>query len=870
MKHKTRKLIVSLLILTMLISIFPTAALAADYTEWSSWSTTVPARKDGREIETRDVPVSYTMVSYTCGRSDYYRCYLKYPQSGYTVRMGPSYYTLTPEQFQAAETFAQGAWWPDVDWPGYIVGPGTGYVSPYANGIPCFIDSINYETQYRYRDRVNSVIEYFVRLDYNDGTIIEPGYNGPGIMVTYGYPYGSLPFPSRRGYGFLGWYTEKNGGTRIISDTIVTNQSPHTLYAHWQRDAGGYVSFNANGGTCATSSMLVTYDEPYGTLPVAYRDGYTFDGWFTALSGGSRVTEDTIVPFDTDLTLYAHWTQETSKIYTVTFNPNGGSVSQNSKTVTNGSTYGSLPTPTRNGYTFDGWFTAANGGTIVTASTTVNLSANQTLYAHWTGTYDPYNLGDETYSFKNFSDSYSNGYCFGMSITSAAYHLNLVPISRIGGNANTRLYDLGPTETVLEPIREYQFKQGISIKNATVAGGTFDKSLQKKFDIASDWRQVVNYVSDHRQDDTGQLQIIFWKANNNGKLAGHAVNFLRYEKVNGQDRIYAYDNNFPDQETYFYQDSSGKVLQAPRQTLSGEIDSIGLADVRKYFKSVENFDVTHVLYMYKDAATVQGYNYFIMVGDFTDEEYVMYEIPSDEQQVIIVPNRDNASFIYMDKEYSFGSITDNTIGELNFPTLFPEEAVPNEVFRIYEAAPAPANPFTDVAKGAYYYDAVLWAVGHDPQITNGTSANTFSPDATCTRGQVVTFLWRAAGCPEPTGKSNPFNDVTADAYYYKAVLWAVEKGITKGASATNFSPDDGCTRGQVVTFLHRYENTPATDNTANPFTDVASSAYYYDAVLWAVNHDPQITNGTSAATFSPDATCTRGQIVTFLYRDMNG
>ena len=248
----------------------------------------------------------------------------------------------------------------------------------------------------------------------------------------------------------------------------------------------------------------------------------------------------------------------------------------------------------------------------------------------------------------------------------------------------------------------------------------------------------------------------------------------------------------------------------------------------------------------------------------------MYEIPSDEQQVIIVPNRDNASFIYMDKEYSFGSITDNTIGELNFPTLFPEEAVPNEVFRIYEAAPAPANPFTDVAKGAYYYDAVLWAVGHDPQITNGTSANTFSPDATCTRGQVVTFLWRAAGCPEPTGKSNPFNDVTADAYYYKAVLWAVEKGITKGASATNFSPDDGCTRGQVVTFLHRYENTPATDNTANPFTDVASSAYYYDAVLWAVNHDPQITNGTSAATFSPDATCTRGQIVTFLYRDMNG
>ena len=182
--------------------------------------------------------------------------------------------------------------------------------------------------------------------------------------------------------------------------------------------------------------------------------------------------------------------------------------------------------------------------------------------------------------------------------------------------------------------------------------------------------------------------------------------------------------------------------------------------------------------------------------------------------------------------------------------------------------PSPTNPFTDVANDAYYYDAVLWAVSHDPQITNGTSATTFSPGATCTRGQVVTFLWRAAGCPEPTGSNNPFADVNADAYYYKAVLWAVEEGITKGTGETTFSPEQACTRGQVVTFLHRFENTPMPGSQANPFTDVKTDAYYYDAVLWAVNHDPQITNGTSATTFNPDATCTRGQIVTFLYRDM--
>ena len=181
---------------------------------------------------------------------------------------------------------------------------------------------------------------------------------------------------------------------------------------------------------------------------------------------------------------------------------------------------------------------------------------------------------------------------------------------------------------------------------------------------------------------------------------------------------------------------------------------------------------------------------------------------------------------------------------------------------------APYNPFTDVPEGQYYYEPVLWAIGQEPQITTGTSADRFSPNATCTRAQVVTFLWRAMGEPEPAKKDNPFTDVKEGQYYYKAVLWAVEKGITTGTSATTFSPDSGCTRGQVVTFLHRAKGTPTPGSSVNPFTDVKSGQYYYDAVLWAVNHSPQITNGTSATTFSPNATCTRGQIVTFLYRSM--
>ena len=173
------------------------------------------------------------------------------------------------------------------------------------------------------------------------------------------------------------------------------------------------------------------------------------------------------------------------------------------------------------------------------------------------------------------------------------------------------------------------------------------------------------------------------------------------------------------------------------------------------------------------------------------------------------------------------------------------------------------NPFTDVPAEQYYYAPVLWAVENG--ITTGMSETSFAPDATCTRGQIVTFLWRANGSPEPKSSTNPFSDVTESDYYYKAVLWAVEKGITTGTSATTFSPDSGCTRGQVATFLWRAQGQPAPGG-SNIFTDIASGAYYYDAVLWAVENG--ITNGMGNGTFAPEATCTRGQIVTFLYRAM--
>ena len=177
--------------------------------------------------------------------------------------------------------------------------------------------------------------------------------------------------------------------------------------------------------------------------------------------------------------------------------------------------------------------------------------------------------------------------------------------------------------------------------------------------------------------------------------------------------------------------------------------------------------------------------------------------------------------------------------------------------------------FVDVKPTDYFYNSVKWALTKN--ITKGTSATTFSPYKTCTRAEIVTFLWRDAGSPMPTISNNPFTDVSYNmgADFYYAILWASQNGITAGTTATKFSPYDNCTRAQIVTFLWRYAKKPA-GYASNPFTDVNKTdhASYYDAILWAVSKG--ITTGSTAKTFSPNGTCTRGEAVTFLYRYNGG
>lgn len=176
--------------------------------------------------------------------------------------------------------------------------------------------------------------------------------------------------------------------------------------------------------------------------------------------------------------------------------------------------------------------------------------------------------------------------------------------------------------------------------------------------------------------------------------------------------------------------------------------------------------------------------------------------------------------------------------------------------------PDPSCPFVDVKKDDYFYDAVLWAYNNN--ITTGVDDTHFAPSDSCNRAQSVTFLWRAYGQPEPSSAENPFVDVKSSEYYYKAVLWAYENGITNGKSSTRFEPNDTVTRKEFLTFLWRSENKPEPETTDNPFVDVPEDQYYTKAVLWA--YEKGITSGTDVTHFQPDANCLRGQVVTFLHR----
>lgn len=269
-----------------------------------------------------------------------------------------------------------------------------------------------------------------------------------------------------------------------------------------------------------------------------------------------------------------------------------------------------------------------------------------------------YNLGEETYSFENFGDEHSDGHCFGMSATSAGYYLCCLAQSNIGDNT-AMLYSFSRTKKVSKPICHYQKIQGPGTEyESIVAGGNID--LNGVTDTKADWDACVDYVKNHKYDNAAKLNIGMWFKGG----GGHAVNFLYYKEVDGQQRIYAYDNNFPDIETYYYMAKDGLIHQAPRETKSSGIIGLDLMDVENYFSLAEEFKAYKYVYADKNEILVEGATFYYMKCGSELGSYVMYQIPDNVEEIKITPIVDNATFTYCENTYSFDSVDSKTYGVL--------------------------------------------------------------------------------------------------------------------------------------------------------------------------------------------------------------
>ncbi len=467
------------------------------------------------------------------------------------------------------------------------------------------------------------------------------------------------------------------------------------------------------------------------------KEGYTFEGWYdNADCTGTSVSDETVLQAGT--VYYAKWVPNP---YTVTFVANGGEASTNTMPVTYASAYGELPTATRTGFKFDGWFTAAEGGDKVESSTVCTTAANHTLYAHWLEKKTP------ELTISATPDTLRGGGKVELTVTASA-----------GAGKITVTYKSASSEDVITLTPNADGKYTVTLPNRT-----------ETYTFTVDCAESAEFT--HK---TASCTVSVTRRTSSAANSGNTITVP----------------SIP----------NGAVTVTP---------STAIKDTTVTITTKPN----------------EGYE----LGDLVVKDANGNTLPLTDKG---------------DGKYTFTMPDSKVIVEASF-------------------VKAASTSFVDVPANAYFADAVKWAV--DKGITNGLSDTMFGPYESCTRAQIVTFLWRAAGSPEPTSTST-FADVPASTYYAKAVAWAVENGITNGMTETTFAPNATCTRGQSVTFLYRALKGTASGSTN--FTDVKSDAFYADAINWAVANN--VTNGTSNTTFSPNADCTRAEIVTFLYRAYQG
>ncbi len=687
----------------------------------------------------------------------------------------------------------------------------------------------------------------------------------------------TLPNRTRNGYTFAGWRTE--AGTVISGDYTPTEDI--RLTAVWTADTY-VISYDANGGTDAPEDQVkvhdvtltlsstqptradevvevfrVTLDANGGNvsptmLSARYTAQYTFMNWNTK-ANGTGVSYNPGAPYQAEapMTLYAQWSEKTL-----------------SASVT-------LPTPSKDGYTFIGWGTDAGASSGVTGEYTP--TANITLYAVWEQN------APNTYSVTFDANggtgapepqTKTHGTTLTLSSTTPTKADTIVGSFIISLDANEG--SVSPTSLSAIRTAKYTFQNWNTETDgsgaAYNAGSKY--SVNESVILYAQWAESTATAAVALPTPTREGYTFKGWGTSSDATSGVSGSYTPESDVT----LYAvWEQNAPNTYSVTYDANGGTNAPEAQTKTHGTALTLSSAIPTRADTEGESFTVTldanggnvdtaslnaaqTVKYTFKNwntEADGSGASYNAGGKYSSNESVILYaqwtESTMTAEVTLPIPTRDGYTF------KGWGTSANATSGVTGNYT--PSDSV--TLYAIWEQnATPPQDLFTDVMDPtAYYYDAVYWA--RDNGITTGRTPTTFDPYAPCTRGQIVTFLWRMMGEPSPASSSNPFTDVKPGDYFYNAVLWAYHRGITTGKTATTFLPYSPCTREQCVTFLWRTAGKPGSGG-GNPFKDVKTGTYYYDAVRWAVANG--ITTGRTATVFGVGQTCTRAQIVTFLYR----
>ena len=499
---------------------------------------------------------------------------------------------------------------------------------------------------------------------------------------------------------------------------------------------------------------------------------------------------------------------------TVFFDANGGTVDPESVEVTEGS-LASVPTPVREGYLFTGWYDASEGGSSVCAG--VPITGTVTAFAQWV------KAGCGSAFRCDFNDNASmEGWTleggWGQYLAGSG-----VPIAEGAGVLSVDSPS-GTTARVLSP--ELQIPYGSSQLTLIARAEAAEPASTLS---------VIAVLSDGTEQELAALT--------------PSVGTYGFFKV----------------ELAAAAGETARLCFCADGAISVDLVDIQGHDYQLEVTPPTCFDRGYTTYTCSRCGNSFTGDYVDAAHDWDEPEYVWAEDNSTVTATRVC-KRDETHAETEEVQTTSEVIKEATYheeGELLYTAVFTNPAFETQTKTVATPKLEMVNPFVDVEENRYYYNPVLWAYYHVPRITSGTDATHFSPNKTCTREQVVTFLWAALDKPEPTSTNNPFTDVTEKNYFFKPVLWAVENKVTSGASATLFGVGKPCTRAQFVMFLWAALGRPEPETEENPFVDVSENNYYYKAVLWAVENG--VTKGTDATHFSPNKGCTRGQVVTFLY-----